>query len=119
MSKDELVEVKETLTQAREKIQSHLNEIYDGGGVEYIGLGSTLDRIDSCLKVINSIKETSCNATATSIVKSANKIDVATARIENCIIMNNINKADFTSSAGLIEAEESIKSVLKSVYGDN
>lgn len=47
-----LREAAETLKQAREKIQNHLNEIYDAGGVEYIGLGSTLDRIDRTIAAL-------------------------------------------------------------------
>ncbi len=39
---------------AREKIQDHVNEIYSSGGVEYIGLGSTLDEIDKVLKELES-----------------------------------------------------------------
>lgn len=39
---------------AREKIQDHVNEIYSSGGVEYIGLGSTLDEIDKVLKEFES-----------------------------------------------------------------
>lgn len=47
------------------------------------------------------------------------KIDVAIERIGNCIITHNINRVDFLSTSGLNTAEESIKNVLKSVYGDN
>ena len=39
---------------AREKIQDHVNEIYSSGGVEYLGLGSTLDGIDKVLKELES-----------------------------------------------------------------
>ena len=46
--------VRKTLLLARQKIQSHLNEIYDSGGVEYIGLGSTLDEIDRVVKELDS-----------------------------------------------------------------
>lgn len=50
----DISEIKDVLLLAREKIKSHLNEIYDAGGVEYIGLGSTLDKIDSVVKRIDS-----------------------------------------------------------------
>lgn len=46
--------VRKTLLLARQKIQSHLNEIYDSGGVEYIGLGSTIDEIDLVVKELDS-----------------------------------------------------------------
>lgn len=41
--------LREALIQAREKIQEHVNEIYSGGGIEYLGIGSTLDKIDRAL----------------------------------------------------------------------
>ncbi len=39
----------EALKEARDKIQDHINEIYSNGGIEYLGLGSLLDKIDHIL----------------------------------------------------------------------
>lgn len=46
---DDRAKIREALTEARGKIQDHINEIYSSGGVEYIGLGSTLNKIDKIL----------------------------------------------------------------------
>lgn len=42
----------EALELGREKVQRWVNEIYDAGGIEYIGLGSTLDKIDKALAAL-------------------------------------------------------------------
>jgi len=41
------------LERARKAIQEQVNTIYDEGGVEYLGLGSILEDIDSVLKDLN------------------------------------------------------------------
>ena len=42
----------EALVLSREKVQQWVNEIYSAGGIEYIGLGSTLDKIDKALAAL-------------------------------------------------------------------
>lgn len=46
------------------------------------------------------------------------KIDKAVGNVVNCIILDNINSASFTSTSGLIKAESSIKKAIEKVYGD-